>query len=301
MLSAIGDMIERIQISSSISNWREKLLKRTGLREYSFPRDIFKPTLFFGAYHIFDWLRVFLHFGNKTIFFCGRDILALKKSWVGRYLIKGGWFNARHICENEIEHEALKKLGIESEIHPMIFDDPNKIEISYKHSDKPRVWVCTHPKKSIKEYGVDTILKIARELEDMEFHIYGIDEADYVLYYMELAPDCGKNLLMGYRQSPNVFFHGLIPNEQFNEEIKNYQCGVRLNKFDGFSEVVAKNLLLGGYPITMHIQYPEIDYATDEGHLTELLKKLKDMKKPNYESREYWFNKFENSLREVLK
>jgi hypothetical protein len=65
-----------------------------------------------------------------------------------------------------------------------------------------------------------------------------------------------------------------------------YQCGLRLNKFDGFSEVTAKSVLMGQYPITT-IKYPHIDTAYDPKELIRLLSLLKYRMEPNPE-REYW-------------
>lgn len=142
-------MMERIRVSSSISNFREKLLKRTKLKEWT-PKDLFRPTIFFGAYHWGDWARILLHRGRKTIFFCGSDILALKKHMVARILIRAS--RARFICENEVEHKALAHMGIDAEILPMIFDETNSIETSYKHSDSPRAFATYHKWRE-KDYG----------------------------------------------------------------------------------------------------------------------------------------------------
>ena len=65
-----------------------------------------------------------------------------------------------------------------------------------------------------------------------------------------------------------------------NAEIRNYQIAIRLNVQDGFSEVIAKSILLGQYPITQ-IQYPFIEYINGDESLIDALIKLKYKTEPN--------------------
>ena len=73
----------------------------------------------------------------------------------------------------------------------------------------------------------------------------------------------------------NVFVHGKVPKEQMNEEIKHMQGGIRLLKHDGFSEIIAKSILWGQWPISA-IPY---SYTVD---------KPMTKSEPNIEGRNYY-------------
>ena len=72
---------------------------------------------------------------------------------------------------------------------------------------------------------------------------------------------------------------------------------MRLNKHDGFSEIVIKSILLGQYPIS-YIPYGSgvWDYKT-ESELRILLRHLQNppaSERPNIEGREAWIAKLNN-------
>ena len=249
-----------IKVSTSISNFREKLLARTGLKEYRI-HDIFRPCIFFGLYHWVDYFYFILHRGKKKVFFCGSDILLI--NWIKRVVLQ--CITAKHYCENEVEYKALKKIGIESEIRPMIFDDPNKFKACFKPSGKfkPEVYMTCHDGRQ-KEYGVDKFKKI-----------------------MELFPNLDYNI---YYNAPEAYF---------DEEIKRQYAAIRLNKFDGFAETLAKSVLMGQYPISW-IPYPHITHVYDAKSLRKALEGLSKKKKPNYEARRFWLKKLDESLCNIL-
>lgn len=255
--------------SSSIENFREKLRKRTKLPEYHF--NLFSKVIFFGCYHIGDYLRIILHRGKKKIFWCGSDILNLG-------LFSGtiiSLLDVRHYCENEVERlELLHRHGIEAEIRPMIFDDV-ALKPQYKHSDNPHVYLSAH-KGRRAEYGVELIEGLAWTLPEITFHIYGIT---------------GTN-------KPNIIYHGRVSTTDFDKQITRYHAALRLNSFDGFGEVLAKSILLGQYPISF-IQYTYIDYAKNILELLALLRDLKNKKEPNKKARDYWTRTLEHNLHEI--
>lgn len=243
------EKIRRIYISSSVANFKEKLLKRIGFEEYHNIKDYNKPTLFVGLYHWRDWLRFCRHSGAKKVFWCGSDILALKKHKIWQWLIRTQ--KAKHYCENGVEFFELITMGIIPEIRPMIFDDPDKYPVSYKHSEHPKLFATYHKGRE-EEYGVR--------------------------YHLDLD-----------------FLEGL-PEEEFNEKIKEYQGAIRFNSFDGFAETLAKSILMGQYPVS-YIAYPYIIPLNDGVDIIETLK-LKH--EPNIEGREYWLKVFEESLNEIV-
>lgn len=238
-----------LRVSSSIKPFEEKALKTWQMEKYKWPRDIFKPVIFLGMYHILDYARYLAHFGKKIVIWCGSDILNLLETKVHWEWMFG---DAEHYCENEVEQEELRSLGIEAKIVYTFLEDVNDFPVSYKQSDKPKVYL-SYRKGNRDAYGVDLAERLAKEVPEVEFHI----------------------------------FDGTVSPEQFNEEIKNYQCGLRLNKHDGFSEIIAKSALMGQWPIS-RIKYPHIDSYETEEELIALLKDLKNKIKPNYEASNFY-------------
>jgi len=256
----------KLLVSSSVISFKEKAEKTWGLEEYKYPRDKYETTVFFGMYHIGDYYHWLRHRGDKPVFWCGYDLINLKKNRLPWYKMFRGM---NHYVENEVEQKDLQELGILSFIRPSFLEEIPPV--SYKHSDRPKVYVSGHPDRE-KEYGFEFIERIAKKVPECFFALYGTK---------------WKSSLT------NVFCFGKVPPEQFNEEIKGYQCGLRLNEHDGFSEITAKSILMGQYPIT-RIKYPYIDYYYTEGELIELLKDLKNKTEPNIKAREFWIKNINN-------
>lgn len=248
--------------SSSIANFQEKLDKRLGIPRWNFLQSLGKTALFMGMYTAKDYFLLSVHRGKKKIFWCGADILNLKKRKLWQLLLR--ILNPKHYCENIIEQRALRSMGFFSEILPMIFDDPNKFSICFQHSEKPRLFLTTHHGRD-NEYGLGKIGEISALFPDIEF----------------------------------IAYDG-VPEEVFNEEIKRFTGAIRLNRFDGFAETLAKSVLMGQYPIST-ISYPHITYVPDGKSLATALANLRKKKKPNYEAAAYWREKFKESLYELLK
>jgi len=81
----------------------------------------------------------------------------------------------------------------------------------------------------------------------------------------------------------NVINHGKVPKEQMNREIRQMQGALRLIGMEGFSEIIAKSVLMGQHPISV-IEYP---------HMLKIkqLKYLPTITKPNIKGREYYLQK----------
>lgn len=72
-----------------------------------------------------------------------------------------------------------------------------------------------------------------------------------------------------------------------NTEIKNMQCGLRLNEFDGASEITVKAVLQGQHAIS-RIPYPYVQsYQGDDGLIKEL-NLLTSLKGANIAGRDWW-------------
>ena len=236
--------------------------------------DRFAPTIFFGLYHPRDYRRFLFHRARKTVVWCGSDILRLKNRPIWRRIIKN--CVTTHVCENYVEQAELSKYGIYAQVQPLFFGDTRKYESSFVASKTPHVWLCAHPERK-QEYGVDTVEVTAGDFPDITFHIYGIKKPFHEVWYDSFfGSPTGEVHNVHYRNRPNIVYHGHVSEEQLDEEVKNYQAGIRINKFDGFSEVTAKALLMGQYTYSV-IQYPGVS----TGSLSDFLRGLMEKSGPN--------------------
>jgi hypothetical protein len=258
--------------NNKISSFEVKALKVWKMERYEWPKDIREPVVFFGMYHIGDYLRFIKHWGKKIIVWTGGDIVNLKKkylfstgknfwlskllTWIPAYKI---FQNTESYCENELEQRELRKLGIKSKIKPTFLEEINDFPISFKPSKNPTVYVSIR-KGTENDYGFKLVERLRKILPDINFYI----------------------------------FDGTTSNREFNKKIRNFHCGFRPNKHDGFSEITAKSVLMGQYPIT-RIKYPMIDHYETEEELIVLLKDLKNKKEPNIKARDY-YRKILNNL-----
>ena len=229
------------------------------------------PTVFMGIYGLPDFMALRQHKGRKAVFWCGTDILHLENGyWIddmGKIKVDPKPFceylnTLENWVENKSEQDELKNLGIESKVCPSFVGDVSKFEISYKWSDKPKLYTSVSG-DDFERYGWDKVPKLAEENPDIEFHCYGNTIPYFVLRFLP----------------PNVILHGRVPKEQMNEEIKEMQGCLRLIEMEGFSEIVAKAMLMGQYPIST-IEYPHTLKVKDIG-------KIFDKKEPNIKGREW--------------
>ena len=278
----------KIRTSPSVINFQDKVEKIWNLKRWEGVDDEDKDVLFFGLYTLFDYDAFwYSDLKKRSIFWCGSDVINTLGNIEFQRRLKL-YPETQHYCETQEEYDNLKSIGIESKIIPSFLEDINDFPMTYQISETPHIWMCAHPAREV-EYGVDTFLRMARKFPDYTFHIYGIYD------WIE------------EEQPKNVLYHGQIPNDQLNQEIRKYQGSFRGNEHEGFSEVPIKTILLGGYPITKMKFEKMWNYQTDE-ELEEHLKKLKGLLKPN-EAYQYWRNKlnkfpwlgFTYQLKEVIK
>lgn len=244
-----------------------------GTEEYEGDRD--DPTVFFGLYGLPDFYTLWRHRGPKCILWAGTDII---------HFINGYWLdNAGKIkidpdalakwideecdsfVENKVEQKALRDVGIISEIVPSFLGRVEDYKLEYTWRDKTKLYTSVSG-NNFKQYGWDKIYKLAQDNPDIEFHLYGNTEPFPV-------PTLFSNIIQ----------HGRIPKEQMNEEIKKMTGALRLTEFDGFSEIIAKSLLWGQWPVSL-IQYPHT-VALENIRMTRLFDR------PNTEGREWLLSK----------
>lgn len=248
--------------------------------------DKTKPVVFCGLYDARDYYALWRHKGKVWIFWCGGDLNNLDRGFVLndgklRWISRMPFFKpllvrllkkAEHWVENCAEEQILKKYGIISNICQSFFGDINKFKLSYFWSKTPNVYISCGIGRQI-EYGFDVIERIAPKLPHVWFHLYG---------------DTWET------KQPNIIVHGRLPIFVMNEQIKNMQCGLRLNEIDGFSEITAKCVLMGQYPITK-IPYPLIINYKTEDELIEHIENLRKTYRPNKGAQKYYqyvLNKF---------
>ena len=227
-------------------------------------------VVFFGLYGFPSFFKLWKHKGRKVIFWAGSDIRHFLN---GYWLDKKGeirldlkalalWINAEceNWVENEVEQKALAHIGIVSKICPSFLGDTDKFEISYEASNAPKLYTSISG-DDFELYQWQKTMDIASQYPHYEFHFYG-----NTIEYPHAKP-------------PNAFIHGRVPKEQMNEEIKNMQGAVRLIPLEGFSEIIAKSLLMGQWPVSL-IPYPHTLSIED-------LPTLKYKKEPNTEGRQW--------------
>lgn len=267
----------KIRVSPTVGGGFERSFQEAwGLEDYNPETDQDKEVVFAGCYGLPDFYKIWRHKGKKYVFWCGSDIRHLHNGyWLddkgGIRLNSGGiakWLNeyCENWVENKAEQRALRHWGIESKICPSFLGDVKQFDITYKHSDKPKLYSSVSGDDFVL-YGWYVIQNLANRHPDVEFHLYG-NEKDFPV------------------KEDNIFVHGKVPKEQMNEETKDMQGALRLISMEGFSEIVAKSILRGQYPVSV------IPY--EHCLLPEQIDKLKDKKLPNIEGRDYYIKQFNN-------
>lgn|SRR3990167_506430 len=253
----------------------------------------------FGCYDVRDYIKLFLHRGKRFILWAGSDILNLKNNFLfnnGKFrtiskIFSGfprfldGWLDkhCENWVENETEKQALESLGIKvTGVCPSYLDIVNNYEMNYEWDKTMKVYLSTNEGRE-REYGFTTVLNVAYALPDVEFHLYGSNS------WKEWWG------LYAYKQKgrENIVMHGRVSKEQMNEEIKKMQVGLRLNEFDGFSEILAKSVLWGQYQIGK-VKHPMIPSFKNDRELVAELKKIQGYKEHNFETRNYYLYTLNN-------
>ena len=242
-------------------------------------KDLDRPTVFFGLYGLPDFYTLWRHKGRKAILWAGSDIKHfINGYWLspdGRIRLESEsiaeWINknCESYVENGVEHEALMVLGVESHIvpsflgHTMNYSD----SYTYRSDDRPQVYASVSG-DNFRMYGWEQIELVADKC-NVDFHLYG-------------------NTVEWPTKHHNVFVHGRVSKEQMNEEIRGMQAGLRPLEFDGFSEILAKSILWGQWPIS-RIAYPGVTNYTTNDELIAALNDLKNKKEPNREALKWFY------------
>jgi len=232
-----------------------------------------QPTVFFGLYGLPDFYTLWRHKGRKAILWAGTDILHFADGYwldkegeirVGPYAF-GKWINenCESYVENEVEQLELEFYGIETKVIPSFLGNVNDFPVSYKWNSVPRLYTSVSG-DNFEQYGWHKIDGLAEENPNVEFHLYG-NEKKWIPKWS------------------NIIVHGRVPKEQMNKEIEGMQGALRLTEFDGFSEILAKSILMGQHPIS-EISYNHIGTV-------ESIFLMKDYRKPNLQGRNYYLKR----------
>ena len=257
-----------------------------GTKEYN-EGSLNSPAVFFGLYDARDYLALLRHRGPRFILWAGSDIKNLvnnfyfndgKLKWLSRiFPISNMWLKdfIREKCMNYVENQteamALSLLDIPSVIVPSFLGKVESYKITYKSHKTPNVYLSASEGRQ-REYGWLLVEELAKITPWVNFHLYGAK-------------------WRGTR--PNIFTHGRVPKEKMNEEVSKMQCGLRLNAFDGFSEITAKSVLWGQYPITT-IKNPYLDHLIKIDDWFDLMHELRTKRKANVSARNFYFKEFNN-------
>lgn len=228
-----------------------------GTPPYNPETDLDTPTVFFGMYGFPDFFALWRHRAKRYILWAGTDIQHLKNGyWLedSSYglkldpLVIGEWINkyCENWCENEVEQGVLFEVGIKAKVCPSFLGDVNAYDVSYTHSTTPKVYASVSG-DNFEMYGWPAIEVLVTQHPEIEFHLYG-----------------NKNPYP--TKVPNVVVHGRVTQEQMESEVKHMQGGLRLLKHDGFSEILAKSILWGQWPIS-RIPYPHMLSVEELGTL----------------------------------
>ena len=281
--------IKQVRVSQSVINFKPRVLSTWKLEDWE-GIESKEPLLFFGLYNDRDFDVFNTYQGPKTVFWCGSDILFLMKDYERRRILKNHP-KTEHYCENDVEARNLEKCGVKVKgVIPSFLDNTSNFPISFTPTQNPQIFVCGHPNRET-EYGLEIIRNVARRVPEATFHIYGIDWSDNYFYKKHIP--LADKLASVDEECANIWYHGKVPEGEFNNHITKYHCGLRTNEHDGFSEVTAKSILMGQYPIS-RIPYDKIWSYNTEDELVALIEKLKYMKEPNLEARSHYLKKFNN-------
>lgn len=254
-----------------------------GTKTYDPETDIDKPCVFFGLYGFPDFIALWKHKGRKAILWAGSDI---------RHFVNGYWLddtgeirldkkglvewinkNCESYSENMVECEALRSVGIDSKAVPSFLGNIDDYEVSYEWSERPKLYTSVSG-NNFELYGWDKIPELARQNPDIEFHCYGNTVFPWELPLTE-NPFNSVGIYRG-----NIILRGRVSKEQMNSEVRNMQGALRLAEFDGFSEILAKSILWGQYPVSL-IEYPFM-FRVDE------IDKIRYQEEPNIKGREFY-------------
>lgn len=278
-------------------NWAPSLGALEGTAEqvwgtpiYEYKKHKYLNLIQFGCYDLRDYFTLWRHRGRKAILWAGSDIRNLQSGFLfneGKLKLLSklfkhsflkqiyGILNAtEHWVENEVEQKALAEMGLFSKVCPSFLGNVDDFPLLFIPSKTIRLYTSVSG-NNFELYGWDKIPELAIQNPSVEFHLYGSTTPIPFLF------------------PANVYLHGRVSKEVMNSEIKHMTGALRLTKFDGFSEILAKSVLWGQWPVST-ISYPHM-LSPDSIHLLSIISV------PNLEGRNYYLNILNNYIWNVQK
>ena len=245
--------------------------------------DRHRPVVFFGLYDLRDYYALLRHKGKAWVLWAGSDLRNLDSGFVFNdgnlgalsRLLKGNWWilpilrKAEHWVENDWERSVLERYDIRAYVRPSFMGNVNEYQVEFEPGNK--VYLSCGSGRQL-EYGFGIVEYIAPLLPEVEFYLYGGN--------------------WDTRQE-NVIVRGRISKEEMNEEIKHMQCGLRLNATDGFSEITAKSVLWGQWPISW-LYNPHVTHTPNTASLIAALREIPEKRDPNILGRKYYLSMLNN-------
>ena len=262
----------KVRVAPSLGDLEGTFQDAWDLETYNPETDKDEPCVFVGLYGLPDFYALWRHKGKKWIFWCGSDIRHFVNGYwlddVGRIKLNPvnlvEWINTycESWVENKVEQEQLLFTGVESKICPSFAGNVDDFKLCYTTNNKCQLYTSVSG-DDFELYGWPEIYKIAQNHPNIDFHFYG-------------------NTVHVVPPSDNCFVHGQVPKEQMNKEIELMSGAIRMVKMEGFSEIIAKSLLMGQWPVSL-IPYPHT-FSPDE------IGRVPVQDKMNIEGREWVLN-----------
>ena len=86
------------------------------------------------------------------------------------------------------------------------------------------------------EKGCDILFDCFKDMPDLSLHVYG------------KMPIEQEKIFEKYRLFNNIIFHGQVPKQDLLDQMKNYDCGIHLSRFDAYSLAVGE-MIGSGLPV----------------------------------------------------
>lgn len=246
----------------------ERMIDLWGYRRYNHLTDRYKPVFFEGLYFAEDYFELMLHCGEKKIFWNGTDIKIASSMDILQRIIRE--IEAKHYCHSVDRQQALGKIGIRADVHPLFFGDLNKYQVSYKPSDHPQVYMHCNAGREV-EYKLPEALEVAKDAQWVTFNIYGVN---------------GIN-------TENVIYHGWVEEDVMDEDIKGYQGFISFTPDKHASQTMVKSALMAQYPISVN-PVQGVWHGYDKHSLMDYLSVIGEQTQPNYGLREMYLEIFKN-------
>ncbi len=212
-------------------------------------------TIFMGNFSWFNFMFFLVaKILKKTTInhWIGTDVLIAKKNLhkcaVMQKLIKYNY------CGSKILYDELKKIGIKSEIVPIVLQDiPHYIS---KMPDNHRILVYL-PRGREAFYGLDIVKRLVYKFNDMEFYIVANDSDIF-------------------SEAKNVKMLGQVPLAEMNNIYDRISILLRIPEHDGLSLMLLEALAKGKYVIYKYefpYTYKAQSYEEAEKAINMILKK----------------------------